>query len=54
LIIVANGSSRIAAEYGAYLMKTLQCFNTVKVFEGYDLKEGDLERLKFGGYMTLT
>lgn len=54
LIICALGSSRIAAEYGAYIMKTLKIFNTVKVFDGHDIKTGDLEKLKFGGYLTLT
>lgn len=54
LIIAANGSSKIAAEYGAFIMKELKCFNTVKVFDGYEIKKGDLERLKFGGYLTLT
>lgn len=54
LIISANGSSKIAADYGAYIMKQLKCFNTVKVFSGYDINKGDLERLKFGGYLTLS
>ena len=54
MIICANGGSKIAAEYGAHIMKVLKCFTTVKVFEGHDIKKGDLERLKFGGYLTLT
>lgn len=54
LIIGANGSSKIAAEYGTYLMKELRIFNTVRVFDGHELKRGDLERLRFGGYLTLT
>lgn len=54
LVIGALGSSRIASEYGAYLMKQLKCFNTVKVFSAHDLKEGDFERLKFGGYLTVS
>lgn len=41
LMIGALGSSKIAAEYGCYIMKQLKCFNTVKVFDGHDLKEGD-------------
>lgn len=35
-------------------MKTLQCFNTIRVFDGHDIKRGDLERLQFGGYLTLS
>lgn len=42
LIIAANGSSKIAGEYGAYLMKELKIFNTIKVFDGYEIKKGDL------------
>lgn len=38
LIIGANGSSKIAADYGAYLMKELKIFNTVRVFDGHELK----------------
>jgi fructoselysine-6-P-deglycase FrlB-like protein len=51
---VALGSSRIAADYGSYIMKQLKCFNTIKVFDGNDIKKGDIERLKFGGYLTLS
>lgn len=54
LIIVAHGSSRIAAEYGSYIMKLLKIFNTVKVFDGHEINKGDLERTKYGGYLTLT
>ena len=54
MMIVANGSSKIAADYGAYLMKELKIFNTVRVFDGYEIKRGDLERLRFGGYLTLS
>ena len=54
LVVAANGSSKIAADYGAYLMKELKIFNTVKVFDGHEIKKGDLERLRFGGYLTLS
>jgi glucosamine 6-phosphate synthetase-like amidotransferase/phosphosugar isomerase protein len=54
LIIAANGASKIAAEYGSLIMKELNCFNTVRVFDGYDLRRGDLERLRYGGYLTLS
>jgi hypothetical protein len=35
-------------------MKELNCFNTVRVFDGHDLRRGDLERLRYGGYLTLS
>lgn len=41
LIIGANGSSKIAADYGSYIMKELKIFNTVRVFDGHELKQGD-------------
>jgi hypothetical protein len=41
LIIGANGSSKIAAEYGSYIMKQLNCFNTIRVLEGHEIRKGD-------------
>lgn len=35
-------------------MKELKIFNTVRVFDGHEIKRGDLERLRFGGYLTLS
>lgn len=35
-------------------MKTLGCFNTVRVFDGHDVQKGDLKRLENGGYLTLS
>ncbi|CDW73732.1 glucosamine--fructose-6-phosphate aminotransferase [Stylonychia lemnae] len=54
LIIAANGSSKLAADYGAHIMKTLQIFNTVRVFDGHDIKKGDLAKVQQGGYLTLS
>lgn len=54
LVIVANGSSKVAAEYGALIMKNLKTFNTVKIFDGHELRASDLQRVKQGGYLTLT
>lgn len=54
LVIAANGSSKIAADYGAHIMRQLMTFNTVRVFDGHEIKRGDLERIKFGGYLTLS
>lgn len=33
LVIAANGPSRIAAQYGAYILKFLRVFNSVQVYE---------------------
>lgn len=46
LIVVANGTSQIAADYGAFIFKHLQVFNSVKVHEGLDLSKQDLLRVK--------
>ena len=54
MVVVANGSSKIAADYGVSIMKELKMFNTIRVFDGYEIKRGDLERLRFGGYLTLS
>ena len=34
MVIAANGPSVIAAQYGAYLLRHLNVFNTVKVLSG--------------------
>ena len=54
MIIAANGPSNIAAQYGAFLFKYLQIFNTVKVVQGDNINQRDLERIKYGGFMTLS
>jgi hypothetical protein len=36
-MMAANGTSKIAAEYGAWMMKRLGCFNTIKVSEGSEI-----------------
>ena len=54
LVIAANGPSRIAAQYGAYIMKHLRVFNSVQVYEANVLEKQDLMRVKFAGYLTLS
>ena len=53
-MIAANGPNLIAAQYGAFLMKHLNVFNTIKVVSGDDVKDKELERLKYGGYIALS
>jgi len=54
LIIAANGPNLVAAQYGAFLMKHLNVFNTIKVLSGDDVKDKELEKLKYGGYIALS
>ena len=54
LMIAANGPNLIAAQYGAFLMKHLNVFNTIKVVSGDAVKDKELERLKYGGYLALS
>ena len=35
-------------------MKHLEIFNSVKVFEGHEIKRNDLERIQYAGYLTLS
>ena len=54
IVVAANGSSHIAAEYGAFILKHLEIFNSVKVHSGLDISLLDLQRVKFAGYLTLS
>jgi glucosamine 6-phosphate synthetase-like amidotransferase/phosphosugar isomerase protein len=54
LIIAAKGSSFIAAQYGAYIMKELDIFNTIRICDPASLKASDFQDYKYGGYLTLT
>jgi fructoselysine-6-P-deglycase FrlB-like protein len=48
------GSSKIAAEYGAYIMRELRVFNTVKVKSSTDISEKDFNDYKYGGFLTVS
>ena len=52
--MAARGTSKIAADYGAFILKNLQVFNTVKVMEGHEIQNSDLQRVKYAGYLTLS
>jgi glucosamine 6-phosphate synthetase-like amidotransferase/phosphosugar isomerase protein len=54
LVIAANGPSFIAAEYGAVLMRHLQCFNSVKVLSGSQMCKREVQHLKYAGLLTLS
>ena len=54
LVIATDNMSRFAADYGAYVFKHLDVFNSVKVNLADKISKGDLERLKYGGYLTLS
>lgn len=54
LLVAAKGSSKIAADYGAFICKYLQVFNTVKVMESFEIQNQDLQKVKYAGYLTLS
>lgn len=54
LVIAADTQSKAAADYAAHIMRHLEIFNSVKVMDASKIKSGDLERLKYGGYLTLS
>lgn len=53
-IIAANGPSFIAAEYGAFLMRHLQIFNSVRVLSGPEMNAREVQSLKYAGFLTLS
>ena len=54
LMIAVNGSAKFAAQYGAYLMKYLQTFNSVRVFDGDAISRRELQCVKNSGLLTLS
>jgi len=54
LVIAANGSSFIAAEFGAMLMRHLRIFNSIKVLQGNEMSKRELEHLRYAGLLTLS
>lgn len=54
LVISALGTSNIAAEYGAYIMRQLEVFNTIRVTLPNEIKAKDLQNIKYGGFLTVT
>ena len=56
LVIAANGPSRIAADYGMFIMKALGpgIFNLITVIEGHEIPNINLNLMQFAGYLTLS
>ena len=54
LVISANGTSCIAAKYGAHIMRHLGVFDTVKTDEAKNFKKIDFKDLKYGGFLTVS
>ena len=44
-MIATDPGSKFAAEYGAYIMKHLGIFDSVKVIKAESITKGELERL---------
>lgn len=54
LLISAKGASRIAAQYGSFIMKELRIFNTIRLVDNESFNALDLKDIRFGGFLTLT
>jgi len=54
LVIAANGTSSIAADFGAMILRHLRIFNSVKVLEGSAMRKQELEHVKYAGLLTLS
>ena len=55
LVIAANGHSKIAAEYGQFIMKHLgPVFNSITITEGNEISSQNLHLMKYAGYLTLS
>jgi hypothetical protein len=54
LTISAKGSSSIAAEYGAFIMRELEIFDTIRISNPRDIRSLDFQNIKYGGFLTVT
>jgi glucosamine 6-phosphate synthetase-like amidotransferase/phosphosugar isomerase protein len=54
LIVSGIGTSKIAAEYGAYIMRELKIFNTVRVNYASSITEKCFRDYKYGGFLTVS
>lgn len=54
LVIATEPESKFAAEYGASLFKHLCIFDSVRVSLADKISKPDLQRLHYGGYLTLS
>ena len=54
MIIAGEGASLIAGKYGAYIMKSLSIFDTIRVCDPADLRNIDFKDIKYGGYVTVS
>ena len=54
LVICGIGSSKFAGEYGAFIMRELEIFNSVHVFEPHKIQPNLFKNLNYGGFLTVT
>lgn len=54
LIINAKGSSLISANYGAYIMRQLEIFNTIRCIDADEIDKKDFVDMKHGGFLSIT
>ena len=54
LLIQGVGTSYIAAQYGAFVMRELDIFNLIRVVTPEELRPLELASIKYGGFLTVT
>lgn len=54
MVIAGQGSSLIAARYGAYIFKQLGIFDTIRVCDPADLRKVDFKDIKYGGFLAVS
>lgn len=54
LILNAKGSSLISANYGAYIMRQLEIFNTIRCIDSDEINSKDFVDMKYGGFCSIT
>jgi glucosamine 6-phosphate synthetase-like amidotransferase/phosphosugar isomerase protein len=54
LIIQGDGASRIASSYGAYVMRQLGIFNTIRIVNPNTVSPIDFRDIKYGGFLTVS
>jgi len=49
------GTSHIAAQYGAFIMRELEIFNTIRVIDtATPMTKSDFNEIKYGGFLTIS
>jgi len=54
LLISGVGASKQSAEYGAYIMRELRIFDTLKVHQSTNITTKDFKDIRYGGFLTVS